>query len=355
MTDFRFRQLEKYRVGGTRDRLELAIPAPKSPSGKNYQYSPNPDAAPRLFLIGHAPEERTIAPENQHRIRRIPGAGETICPYSGYQAADEEFTHIADIEAVKKHVVWLAENDVGNWLGNMAKDFNRRQPRGGLVSISMDVKPKHRHRPLAIREDLLRNLECDICSRAYGVYALALFCPDCGAPNVALHFRREAELVAEQIALADEMEAQGRREIAYRLMGNAHEDVLTAFEATMKTVYRHLIRGHVPKGSGKPKAKKAIGNSFQNIERGQALFAPLGIDPFKHLNATEIDHLRMNIQKRHVLGHNLGIADEQYAQFAPEHEPGETVTILGNEIQRFADLACKVVEELEESLLPSKQ
>src|SRR6202521_3794245 len=29
------------------------------------------------------------------------------------------------------------------------------------------------------------------------------------------------------------------RELAYRLMGNAHEDVLTAFEATLKTVYHH--------------------------------------------------------------------------------------------------------------------
>lgn len=61
------------------------------------------------------------------------------------------------------------------------------------------------------------------------MFAIALFCPDCGAPNLALHFARETELVGQQVDLA---ESQDRQELAYRLLGNAHEDVLTAFEAT---------------------------------------------------------------------------------------------------------------------------
>lgn len=65
MKDLRFRQLEKYRVGGTRDRMQLSLPALKSPSGKVYQYSPNPVATLRLFLLGEAPEDRTIAEEHQ--------------------------------------------------------------------------------------------------------------------------------------------------------------------------------------------------------------------------------------------------------------------------------------------------
>jgi hypothetical protein len=44
MKDLRFRQLEKHRVSGTRDRMQLSLPVPKSRSGKMYQYSPNPDA-----------------------------------------------------------------------------------------------------------------------------------------------------------------------------------------------------------------------------------------------------------------------------------------------------------------------
>lgn len=351
MANFRLRQLEKYRVGGTYDQMQLSLPRPVSPSGKIYQYSPNPEATPRLFQIGDAPEERSVAEEHQHRIRREPGPGQTICPYSGRMADDEDFTHLDDVEAVKKHIVWLAENDLQDYLNDFVKDFNRRQPRGGFITMKMNVKAKRRPKPLAIREDLLRSLECSVCSRSYGVYALALFCPDCGAPNIGLHFRREVQLVGEQITLADELEGQGRNELAYRLMGNAHEDVLTAFEATLKTLYRHLVREHLADQVEKLTAKNVIGNAFQNIERGRKLFEPLGIDPYNNLTEADLEHLRLNIQKRHVLGHNLGIADEHYATFAADHEPGETITLIGDDVRRFGALCCGVVEGLEDWLL----
>lgn len=354
MRDIRFRNLEKYRVGGTRDNMQLALPAPKSPSGKVYQYSPNPDAKPRLFLIGNAPDDREFSEDCRKRMRREPGAGQTVCPYSGFIGDDAEFVHAEDIEAIKKHVIWMAGNDLNDYLGDFAKDFNRRQPRGGFISMKMEHKPRRRPKPLAIREDLLRSLECELCHREYGVYALALFCPDCGAPNVALHFRREIALVSEQIALADELDQKGNVEIAYRLMGNAHEDVLTAFEATLKSVHAHLVKTYLPDQVDKLLGKKAVGNAFQNVERGRKLFAKLGIDPFDVLDEAGIKHIQLNAEKRHVLGHNLGIADDHYASFSEGLEPGETVTIIGEDIRRFAGLCLQVVERLEEGLLPGQ-
>ena len=353
MREFRFRQLEQYQVGGTQDHMELALPAPMSPSGKIYQYSPNPHASPRLFLLGDAPAERNIVNAHRSRIRREPGPGHTVCPYSGYIGEDEEFTHVDDIDAVKKHLEWILENDISNWLGELANDFNRRQPRGDFLSITMEHEPLRRPKPLAIREDLLRSLSCFVCSREYGVYALALFCPDCGSPNVALHFRREIELVVEQITLADKQSEKGNVELAYRLMGNAHEDVLTAFEATLKAVYTHLVRTHFPELTEKLAGKKTIGNSFQNIERGRKLFSKLDLDPFEELNDDEINHIRLNIEKRHVLGHNLGVADDHYASFTEELEIGQTVTLIGKDIRLFGALCLEIIETLEKSLLPN--
>lgn len=352
MSDFRFRRLERHRTGGTRDLMELSYPPPRSPSGKVYQYSPNPDAAPRLFLIGDAPAERNIAPEHKHRIRRQPGKGQTVCPYSGTMADDKEFVHLDDIEAIKKQILWEAGADFDDYLAGWARDFNRRQPRNSFISIKMDYKPSRRPRPLAIREDLLRDLKCHVCERAYAVYAIALFCPDCGAPNVALHFERETSLVAEQVALADEQSSHGRPELAYRLMGNAHEDVLTAFETTLKTVYRHLVRQMRPQEADALCSKKEIGNAFQNVDRGRDKFAKLGLDPFAGLDAPALDVLRVNIQKRHVIGHNLGLADEHYAELTQSEQPGETVALIGEEIGRFAQLCLGVVTHVESYFLP---
>jgi hypothetical protein len=355
MRKFKFNRLERRRIGGTGDEMQLSVPIPKSPSGKVYRYSPNPDAVPRLFLLGDAPTERAVTDMQRARMRLEPGSPRTVCPYSGLIAGDGEFIHFDDVEAVKQQILWEAEADFHDYLGDFAKDLNRRQPRGGFVNMSMKFEGQQGSRPFAIREDLLRDLECDACARSYAVYAIALFCPDCGAPNLALHFQRETELVREQIALANEQEKAGRCELAYRLTGNAHEDVLTAFETALKTIYRHLVRGKLPERAGELCGKREIGNSFQNIERGQEKFAALGVDPFAALDGEELERLRINIQKRHVIGHNLGIADEHYAELTQSEDLGETVTLIGDEIVRFADICLKVVTGLESQLVTMGQ
>ena len=46
------------------------------------------------------------------------------------------------------------------------------------------------------------------------------------------------------------------------------------------------------------------------------------------------------------------MADEHYARFAEDYEPGETVTLIGEDIRCFAELCFRVVERLEDSLMP---
>ena len=76
-----------------------------------------------------------------------------------------------------------------------------------------------------------------------------------------------------QLEVAQAIESELGSELSYRILGNAHEDVVTALETYLKPAYRFLMR----KRYGTPEAvqfcsKKAIQNSFQNIERGERLF-----------------------------------------------------------------------------------
>lgn len=350
MTEFRFHRLERYRTGGSRDHMELKVPLPRTPDGKANQHCPDPACRPALFQLGDPPSERPAT--DPTRIRRPAGPGETICPYCGWKAPDGEFVTPEDIEAAKKEIFWSAERDVGDFLKDMARDFNRRAPRGGLISVRMDVKQNSWPRPIVWREDLLRDLVCQLCGRRYGVYAIALFCPDCGGPNLATHFRREVELVTKQTELAEQVRDSGNRELAYRLLGNAHEDVLTAFETYLKTVHRFLSR--LRSGATEEVKKDALRNRFQNVERARRAFNELGFDPFNALTDGDLSFLRLNIEKRHVVGHNLGIADESYAAATDEEQPGRTVRLLAEEIQRFADICGRVVLRLDAELQPGR-
>lgn len=340
MGDFRLRDLDRYRVSGTQD--QYSIPLPRTQSGKTMRECPNEACRPRAFQLGDAPENQTI-PDGR-TVRRTPGKPGTTCPYCGTDGDDQSFISEADIEHAKKLAMWAAEKEVQRMLGATARDFNRNRPRGGLIDITMEVKGGNPSQPHAYREDLLRDLTCEVCQRRYGVYAIALHCPDCGSPNLLVHFDRELALIRSQIAIAREQEEKDT-ELAYRLLGNAHEDVLTAFETYLKTTYRHIVRKRALADA--EKLATSVKNKFQNVARARELLAPLGLDPFSVLSAEDTTFLTRNIEKRHVIGHNLGMADEAYAD--DEDKIGETVPLLADEVERFAVICRRVIEEIQQT------
>ena len=340
----RFKHLDKYRVGGTNDRPNLAVPVPQTPGGRVYRYSPNEAAAPRHFVLGGRRDAET-SDQPKARMRRAPGSPFTVCPYSGVIAPDGDFLHPEDRDAAIKTVGDAAVADAAEYLRDAFKGIARR-------SKSWTFKPSAHQAPrqrLFIREDLLRAMHCNLCGRDYGVYAVALFCPDCGAPNVALHFRRETDLVSAQIEQAESLDPTNN-ELAYRLLGNAHEDVLTAFEATQKIVFAYLWSTHRP-----DEAAPNVRNDFQNVDKAKGRYATLGLDPFDQLDAEALAALELNIQKRHVIGHNLGMIDEKYSVLADDAQIGTTVELLADDIRIFAGICLSVVQSLDDAILASSQ
>lgn len=336
----KFRNLERYRAGGTDSNMSLSIPLPRTPSGRTYRFSPNEDAHPRHFVLGDVVSDVEVIDEARVRMKLEPRSNQTVCPYSGTIAADEAFVHPDDVQAGIDTVTHAAHEDIRDAFENIFKDIGRKSKFLSFKSGKRQDSPK----PHFVRGDLLRELICDHCGRDYGVYAIALFCPDCGAPNVRLHFERERTLVGAQVDLA-EAQGDGLEELAYRLLGNSHEDVLTAFEATQKTVYLFGMRQQAAI------TVKPVGNDFQNIEKAQKRFAQLGLDPFDHLTSDEGAALALNIQKRHVIGHNLGVIDPKFAVHAQEAKVGETVRLVAGDIREFAAICQKVIDRLDSWLV----
>jgi hypothetical protein len=338
----RLKNLEKYRIGGVGNDMQLAIPLPTTPEGRVYRYSPNEGAHPRHFLLGGRVEGFKQPEAPTPRRTRVPGTPGTICPYSGVEDDDDAFTHPDDIAAAKEAVAHAFTTDAADAFHGIFEDLARKRSGNKFVQFKAGPKPRHKPKPRFARRDLLRDLVCDECGRDYGVYAISLFCPDCGAPNIHLHFAREAALVREQVELADKLDPS-QRELAYRLLGNAHEDVLTAFEATLKAVYLYKL---TTRPADAPEARP-VGNAFQNIERGQKRFAEFDFDPFGSLTPEALAVLTLNIQKRHVIGHNLAIADAAFAQHAADARLGETVPLVGEDILQFADICQMVVDHID--------
>ena len=346
MDELRFRSLDQHAIENNTEGLTLALPLPRSPKGLVYRMCPKGGCSPKLFLLGDAPDDQSIPPDRVQFIRRTPGMPGTTCPYCGSDAEDHEYTAAEDIESAKEYVEWAVMRDVSDFIGAALDGTARNINRSGGKFLSARYTPSpNEPAPSAWREDLLRNLTCDTCQRHYGVYAIGLFCPDCGARNFSVHFSRETELVAKQIALAESTDDE---ELAYRLLGNAHEDVLTALEAYLKAAFRFVVLRRSPERYESLCSPKAIRNDFQNVDRGRKQFAQFSIDPYARVDANELSSLRFNIEKRHVVGHNLGIADENYVRTDQNQQTGQTVRILAEEIGHFAQICAKVIATIEE-------
>lgn len=346
--EFRFRRLEQWRTGGTAASMALSIPLPQSPTGLVLRWCPNPDCRPRRFQIGDISANR---PEGQDRIqRRAPGSPGCTCPYCGQDHAEEDFIAPEDRQAAMEMVQWAVQEDVGRWLDDLAKDFNRRVGgRSSLLRMQMTSSHRPRPKPRQWREDLLRAMQCHLCACSYGVYAIAFFCPDCGASNLTNHFEREVALIVAQVDLAEAMQERGARELAFRLLGNAHEDVVTAFEAYLKSSFRFALDRR-PGIAEQLKPRHLQGNPFQSLRRAAELFDRLSVDLLVGFDEDERGMLRRDFEKRHVIGHNLGLADEKYAQVVADSSIGETVPLLGGDIDAFARRCLRVVQAVEQAL-----
>lgn len=94
--------------------------------------------------------------------------------------------------------------------------------------------------------------------------------------------------------------------------------------------------------------KGAIGNRFQNMDRAKDLYKKLSLYPLSVLTTEELELMKLNIEKRHVIGYNLSVADEAYADTKSREKPGTKVEILAEEIAEFAETIKNIIVELEQ-------
>ena len=117
-----FKNLNRFRVGGTAKQMQLAVPLPRTPDGRVYRYSPNKEAHPRHFVLGDAVDVE-IGSEARARMKHAPRSNQTVCPYSGVVADDDAFTHPEDRDAALATVKHAMLEDARAAFGKMFDDI----------------------------------------------------------------------------------------------------------------------------------------------------------------------------------------------------------------------------------------
>jgi hypothetical protein len=148
-----------------------------------------------------------------------------------------------------------------------------------------------------------------------GVFA---FCPDCAARNSRQILKKNFEVIEKIVRIAGQAES----EVVEHVTQDALENVVSAIDA----FGREVSRAAAPRSTD---PQKAASISFQNVNGARNNIQQLfNIDIAAPLTAGEWMQVVKAFQKRHLIGHKMGIVDDAYLKAT-----GDTNAVLGRKIK----------------------
>jgi hypothetical protein len=243
------------------------------------------------------------------------------CPYCGHTAGHDQFWTKEQIEYAKSIAIRKITDAIHKDLKKLEFDH---KPKGAFgIGFSMKVKPG---RPTPIHYYREKQLETEVvcanCTLRYSVYGVFAFCPDCGQHNSLQILDKNLEVVGKILGLA----AGAERELAEKLIENALEDCVSAFDG----FGREICRLYADRARNPAKVEKI---SFQNLDGAKTnVLDTFGIDLSAELAPDEWRAAATAFQKRHLVAHKMGVVDRDYIA-----KTGDTQSVVGRKIGIEAD------------------
>jgi uncharacterized Zn finger protein (UPF0148 family) len=268
------------------------------------------------------------------------------CPLCGNIAPADHFLTKEHREQARDQGLQYFSGRIGNAMIRDARRFNSRQPRSGLISMSLHYKgPSHIPAlvPLEASEQMQLKITCDHCNARFAVIGSAFFCPKCGRSSVVRVFNdamakieakvRHLDRIVEAVATQDKDAAELTRR---SLLESGISDAVVAFQRAMEELYR----AH-PSSQDKVNA-----NAFQRLRDGSNLWQAVGCPSYADvLSSQELERMRILFQRRHLLAHSEGIVDDRYVQRSGDNRyaSGQRIVVRPEHVEQLVALVRKLV------------
>jgi hypothetical protein len=254
----------------------------------------------------------------------IPNFSDCYCPYCQHFGPQNHFWTKHQIEYAQSVVL----NKVSADILKMMKRLETKPKKNQFISIGISVKGRPTPITYYSEKELEEKVECKNCTLQYAIYGSFGFCPDCSEHNSQQIAEANFELVLKILELAD----KSPPDIKGKLIENGLEDCISAFDGFA----RERCRDQYPK------------LSFQNIHAAQKKLNESGINIAEGLDNLEWNFVVKQFQKRHLLAHKMGVADEEYVQKtgdSPE-QIGKKVLITENDVMSLITYLKVIVSNL---------
>jgi hypothetical protein len=285
------------------------------------------------YLGRECPEEKC-----QGYFKITPGTGiqgpaPYRCPYCGHSGDPGQFNTKEQIEYAKSIVLRQFTDALFRDLKSM--EFDHRPRSGFGIGLSLKVTRDAPHPVQYYREkDLETEVVCENCKLRFAIYGVFGWCPDCGQHNSLQILSKNLELVRKELHLAQTAE----KDLAEHLVADALKNVVSAFDAFGREVC----------------SQKGAEIRFQNLAGARRnVWISFNFNFDDVLSQDEWASICLAFQKRHLLVHKMGVADEDYIQKAnaPDAITGRKIRITEQDVESSVFLIERLARRLYSGIL----
>lgn len=272
------------------------------------------------------------------------------CPICRNEAASTEWNTEAQQEHIQRTAMAHLKNVVNRAMKEDARSFNARQPRGGLISMSMSVKPGSPTLliPPKAADEMRQRFTCESCGCRYSSVGAAFFCPACGHNSAPTTFAAAVDSVRASVAnlsaIKNAVESAADKDTAAdtirQILENGLVKLVASFQRFAEATFQPLAA---------ISAVKVRRNLFQNLGESTTVWRSAtgrGYEDF--LSPSELDELTVFFQQRHLLSHCEGIVDRDYLDRCSDrtYSIGQRIVVKENAVVRLAALVRKLADGL---------
>ena len=275
-----------------------------------------------------------------------------FCPLCRHEAASTQWNTPAQNEQMMAEALRYAHGLINTTLSSAARDFNRSQGRGGLISLSLGYRPAALPVVVpAMASDLLRQtFECDVCHCRHSSLGAAFFCPACGHNSSVSAFQVSVDTVRKTLdaltgirqSVCGATDADTAENSVRHILENSLVKLVSSFQG-----YAEALFDTIPdRAQFTPRR-----NLFQNLRESSDLWrAAVGEGYDDILSPQEYSRLEIYFQQRHLLAHTDGIVDQDYLDRSCDNSYalGQRLVIRSQTVGELADLVERLAHELRE-------
>ena len=279
-------------------------------------------------------------------VQRLAAIEELTCPYCGNGAPRDAFLTMDQRRRIMSAAARLAVDHAAAMLDEALGSLHRTS---GPIRIKFE-RGRAELPPLLtyLEEETVRERVCRLCGGRSALYGIALFCPFCGERDAVEGFAESLEAARALLASIGDLPEPQRRVVKARggedrLSESALSDAVTAFETFCRT--------RVEEVSGAARLAVLVANHGRNVfqrltDAVSIMEAELGVPLTSVLSVAEWGELHEAFATRHVLIHNLGIADAPYVASGGRTSLGQRVQVTPTAAER----ALQLIERLAQAM-----